>query len=676
MKQCTAWPLGAVLLISLWLAGCGGSSSAPPGPRGDGTLVAANAGDLASYMQAKARERQALRASPSGLPVLGMAAEGAAAPSAGGVAATTVAQSGTTVQEQGVDEDDLIKTDGLSLVTLARAAQLQIGQAWARVQLHGRRADGGIDALGSIDLPSDAQAYGVAHGLYHLPALQRIAVLSESQSAYTFDVCGGVADCAAAQLLPGPPVFMKASVWLDLVNMSTPSAPALAERIRIDGRLLGSRRIGNALVLVTQHSPQLAVEAVPVGAPRSEREALIARISAADVLPQVTRGNAAPEPLLAETDCLLQLGNASAGIEITSITVFDLGSAGAPRTSRCFVGGSEALYMSPTGLYLATTRDAYNRAQPVPVFSSQASTDIHKFAIRTNAMAAIDYRGSAEVSGHLGWDMQKTSYRMSEHNGDLRVLTFSGETGWVGIASANASANDANAPPPSPATLHVLRESGVAKRLEAVGRLPNAQRPAPLGKPGEQVYAVRFLGNRGYVVTFRRIDPLYVLDLADPADPKSLGELQVAGFSDYLFPMSDTLLLGVGKDATESGVVGGVKVALIDVADPANPQQVASQVFGEAGSMSGLDASRHGIDIFTRGSTVRVAMPLWLTGAQYTPGPRGLQRFEVDTVARTLTAKPLIVSLPGSLWLGDERAVQIGDHVYHFANGQLAAWNW
>ncbi len=252
------------------------------------------------------------------------------------------------------------------------------------------------------------------------------------------------------------------------------------------------------------------------------------------------------------------------------------------------------------------------------------------------------------------------------------MLTFSGETGWVGIASANAP----NAPPPSPATLHVLRESAVAKRLDEVGRLPNAQRPAPLGKPGEQVYAVRFLGNRGYVVTFRRIDPLYVLDLSDPADPKSVGELQVAGFSDYLFPMSDSLLLGVGKDADVNGMVGGVKVALFDVADPANPQQVASQVFGQAGSTSGLDASRHGIDIFPRGTTVRVALPLWLNGAQYTPGPRGLQRLEVDTAARTLTAKPLLAGPSTNLWLADERAVQIENHVYHFANGQLAAWLW
>ena len=669
MKQSTAWPFGATLLASLWLAGCGGSSSAPPGPRGDGTLVAANAGDLASYMQAKARERQALRAGTSGLPVLGMAGDGAAAPSTGGVAATAIAQSGTTLQEQGVDEDDLIKTDGSTLVTLAREAQLEIGKAWARVQLHGRRADGGIDSLGSVDLPSDPQSYGVAHGLYHLPALQRVAVLSESQRLYTFDVCSGVAGCGAASLLPGPPVFMKSSVWLDLVNTSTPNVPALAERIRIDGRLLGSRRIGNALVLVTQHSPQLAVEAVPVGAPSNEREALIARISAADVLPQVTRGNAAPEPLLAETDCLLQPGNASAGIEITSITVFDLGAAGTPRTSRCFVGGSEALYMSPTGLYLATTRYGYDRAQPVPVFSFQASTDIHKFAIGANI---IDYRGSGEVRGHLGWDMQKTSYRMSEHNGDLRVLTFSGETGWVGIASAT----DVNAPPPSPATLSVLRESADAKRLQLIGQLPNAQRPAPLGKPGEQVYAVRFLGTRGYVVTFRRVDPLYVLDLGDPADPKRVGELQVAGFSDYLFPMSDSLLLGVGKDADANGVVGGVKVALIDVADPAHPQQVASQVFGEAGSTSGLDASRHGIDIFTRGSTVRVALPLWLNGAQFAPGPRGLQRIEVDTSARTLTAKPLIAGPSSKLWLADERAVQIENHVYHFANGELTASLW
>jgi uncharacterized secreted protein with C-terminal beta-propeller domain len=85
----------------------------------------------------------------------------------------------------------------------------------------------------------------------------------------------------------------------------------------------------------------------------------------------------------------------------------------------------------------------------------------------------------------------------------------------------------------SPGRLSILREQG--GQLTLVGSLPNARRPASLGKPGENLYASRFLGGRGYLVTYRLIDPLYVLDLSDPIDPKVAGELEVSGYSDYLF---------------------------------------------------------------------------------------------------------------------------------------------
>jgi len=150
----------------------------------------------------------------------------------------------------------------------------------------------------------------------------------------------------------------------------------------------------------------------------------------------------------------------------------------------------------------------------------------------------------------------------------------------------------------------ILRERASDQSLQVVGQLPNTQRPAAIGLPGEQVYAVRMLGERGYVVTFRQVDPLYVLDLSNPADPKQAGELKVPGFSDYLFPMGDGLLFGVGKDADASGRQGGVKVALFDVKDPARPAALASLTFGQRGSATALDASSHGINLFQRGSVM------------------------------------------------------------------------
>ena len=103
------------------------------------------------------------------------------------------------------------------------------------------------------------------------------------------------------------------------------------------------------------------------------------------------------------------------------------------------------------------------------------------------------------------------------------------------------------------------------------GRLEKAGQVGGLGR-GERIYAVRFIGDRGYVVTFRQTDPLYTLDLADPAHPRVTGELKILGYSAYLHPVGEHELLGVGQDATPEGVQLGTQVSLFDVSDPAAPR--------------------------------------------------------------------------------------------------------
>ena len=109
--------------------------------------------------------------------------------------------------------------------------------------------------------------------------------------------------------------------------------------------------------------------------------------------------------------------------------------------------------------------------------------------------------------------------------------------------------------------------------LTEVGRLDG------LGE-GEQIYAVRFIGDVGYVVTFRQVDPLFVLDLSDPAAPAVVGELKVPGYSAYLHPVGDGYLLGVGQDVSADGVPEGVQVSLFDVSNPAAPTLVDQEGFG------------------------------------------------------------------------------------------------
>src|SRR5690606_3817329 len=104
-------------------------------------------------------------------------------------------------------------------------------------------------------------------------------------------------------------------------------------------------------------------------------------------------------------------------------------------------------------------------------------------------------------------------------------------------------------------------------------------------KPREDIYSVRFRGDKAYIVTFLRTDPLYVLDLSNPQDPLIAGELEVPGFSSYLHPVNDNYLLGFGVDATAT-TQRGIKVSLFDVSNTSKPQEVDSVVFGESGSYS------------------------------------------------------------------------------------------
>ncbi|MCX6818909.1 MAG: beta-propeller domain-containing protein [Candidatus Aenigmarchaeota archaeon] len=103
---------------------------------------------------------------------------------------------------------------------------------------------------------------------------------------------------------------------------------------------------------------------------------------------------------------------------------------------------------------------------------------------------------------------------------------------------------------------------------------------------GEQIYSARFIGNKGYMVTFRQIDPLYVIDLSDPANPKVLGFLKIPGVSDYLHPYDENHVIGLGRDATEEGRMQGMKLSLFDVTDVQNPTEVSKYMIGDRGTSS------------------------------------------------------------------------------------------
>jgi hypothetical protein len=177
-------------------------------------------------------------------------------------------------------------------------------------------------------------------------------------------------------------------------------------------------------------------------------------------------------------------------------------------------------------------------------------TLIHQFQLGPGTEAS--YVASGEVAGRL-----LNQFAMSEFNGDLRVATTTDNWGNFGDQSES--------------TVFVLRPNGTD--LEQIGSVGG------LGK-GEQIYSVRFIDDVGYVVTFRQIDPLYVIDLSDPTNPVLDGELKIPGYSAYLHPVGDGLLLGVGQDATQDGRTTGTQLSLFDVSNPADPQRISTLAIG------------------------------------------------------------------------------------------------
>ena len=177
-------------------------------------------------------------------------------------------------------------------------------------------------------------------------------------------------------------------------------------------------------------------------------------------------------------------------------------------------------------------------------------TSIHRFDI--DGPQRTDYRASGQVPGDL-----LNQFSMSEDRGVLRAAT------------TDSSGSESQ----SSVTVLATRSG----RLEKVGQVGG------LGR-GEEIYAVRFIGDRGYVVTFRQTDPLYTLDLADPAHPVVRGELKILGYSSYLHPVGEHELLGVGQDASPEGIRQGTQLSLFDVADPGAPRLLHRRALGAATS--------------------------------------------------------------------------------------------
>ncbi|MEK6862158.1 MAG: beta-propeller domain-containing protein [Nanoarchaeota archaeon] len=238
-------------------------------------------------------------------------------------------------------------------------------------------------------------------------------------------------------------------------------------------------------------------------------------------------------------------------------------------------------------------------------------TIIHRISINEGN---IEYEANGMIPGYL-----LNQFSMDEHDGYFRIATTTNNWGggWgiavpmVGIpetqvvrAQAESIINEERIIREANSLNHVYVLD--VQDLGIVGRLENLA-------PNEQIYAARFLSERLYLVTFRRVDPLFVIDLSNPSNPEVLGKLKIPGFSDYLHPYDEDHIIGIGKEVREEGwqQVQGVKLGLFDVSDPSNPIEIAKYEIGTTGTDS--EALReHKAFLFSKDKNILV-IPILLT---------------------------------------------------------------
>ena len=243
---------------------------------------------------------------------------------------------------------------------------------------------------------------------------------------------------------------------------------------------------------------------------------------------------------------------------LTVLTI-DLDQGLEPVNAVSVLADGQILYASNDSLYLATEPWAARPREWGSRPARTAHTTIHKFGI--GSPDRTRYRASGNVPGFL-----VDQWSLSEHEGILRT-------------ASTDTPHDVEDPD---------TETVVTTLGERDGKLAHMGRIGELGK-GERLYAVRFMGEVGYVVTFRQIDPLYTLDLSDPKRPRVVGALRIPGYSAYLHPVGEDLMLGVGQEGDDSTETRGLQVSLFDVGSIRRPTRLDRTTVGRGWSSVEFD---------------------------------------------------------------------------------------
>jgi hypothetical protein len=450
---------------------------------------------------------------------------------------STTAYSTTNDQEQGVDEPDIVKTDGSTIFTVSGSTLEAVSVA------------GGVPRLaGSLSLgPGGSSSQLLLDG-------NRLLVIS-NQIPYAVPLPGPIA-AVSSSLRSSPYLEWGSTTQLAEVDVSDPTAMKVTQTLTVDGRFVDARLVGSSARIVISSAPHAILE------------------------PQLQGGSSGWIPSWRFknvrtgrhfTHVVAGCGQIRrpvqfSGLGMLSIVTVDFAKGLGAAQSTSIMADAQIVYGSPTSLYVATQK-WFNPELGISQVPTGQSTVIDRFDVSDPDVTT--FAGSGEVPGYL-----LNQFSLSEQGGYLRVASTSRPIWWGPVGSAM---------PLSQSYVTVLELSGGV--LAPVGQVSG------LGQ-GEQIASVRFIGNTGYVVTYRQVDPLYTIDLSTPTAPLVAGELDLAGYSAYLQPVGPGLLLGIGSDVSSSNEPDSTQLELFDVSDPSTPKLLAKTLVG-IGSSSQVTYDHH-----------------------------------------------------------------------------------
>jgi uncharacterized secreted protein with C-terminal beta-propeller domain len=436
--------------------------------------------------------------------------------------------SSTNNQVEGIDEADIIKTDG-KFIYIA-------GGGYVKVI---RTDNGKMTLADTIKMPLDPKT-GQNISIFELYIDKgRLVVLGsywQGNIGITYPdmpVDSGplMVEKSIAMI---PPIWQgKSYVYCGIYSVDDLGKTALLKELSVEGSMLSSRKNGDTLYIMSNkyfygYGPENPGEIIP----------MVKDTSVSQSFRKLPINNIMCYPESISPQYLM-------------VAAVDIMKTDEPANIEAILGSGSTVYMNDTNLYVG--QNDYSNV-------TGEMTAITKFSINGTK---IGFAGGGKVKGAL-----LNQFSMDEFDGNLRVAT----TSW----GQNSTSS-----------VYILDEN-----LNQVGALENLA-------PGERIFAVRFMGAKGYIVTFRQVDPLFVIDLSVPTAPVVTGELKVPGFSNFLYPIGENLILGVGQGTEDiyskdtSGkeiVIGtrqtGIKFSIFDVSDQGKPKELQTYTVGDSGSYS------------------------------------------------------------------------------------------